>query len=151
MLIILIVLTGIMAGIYFSFSVFMMKALNQMPALLAAQVMNEVNDVIVNTLFLPLFFGTTLWLAGLAVWEISQWNPQTSPRVVTGSGLYIIGMFLVTAFGNVPLNNKLKSLENNDVALMEYWDTYHRDWLKLNHLRTITCVITTALLAASAV
>ncbi len=71
MLILLVVLTGLMAGVYFTFSVFVMKSLNELPAFQAAQAMNKINDVIVNTLFLPIFFGSTLWYAGVIIWTLT--------------------------------------------------------------------------------
>ena len=57
MIILLIVLTGLMAGIYFAFSVFIMKSLSELPAIQAAETMNKINEVIVNTLFYLCFFG----------------------------------------------------------------------------------------------
>ena len=55
MLILLIILTGLMSGIYLAFSAVIMKSLNELPALQAAQAMNKINDVIVNTIFLSIF------------------------------------------------------------------------------------------------
>ena len=108
MLILLIILTGLMAGIYLAFSAVIMKSLNELPALQAAQAMNKINDVIVNTIFLPIFFGSTLWYAGLIVWSLADWQVGKSGLIMLAALAYIIGMFLVTAFGNVPMNNKLK-------------------------------------------
>lgn len=146
MLNLLIVFTGIMAGVYFTFSIFVMKALDQLPAPQAAQAMNKVNDVIVNTLFLPIFFGSTLWFAGLIVWAIANWQAQQSLLLILASVLYIVGMFMVTAFGNVPLNNKLKAHEADLDKLAEYWQTYLRDWTRLNHFRMLSCIAACTLL-----
>ena len=149
MLVLLIVLTGLMAGIYFAFSIFVMKALNELPALHAAQAMNKINDTIVNTLFLPIFFGSTLWSAGVIVWALTDWQNQRSILMVIAAALYIIGMFVVTAFGNVPLNNRLKACEQNDHHLAEYWKKYLQDWIRLNHIRTLSCSATCLLFSLS--
>ncbi len=146
MLILLIVLTGLMAGIYFAFSVFIMQSLNTLSSLQAAQAMNAINDVIVNTLFLPLFFGSTLWYAGLMVWTFSDWQGDRSLMVLAAATLYIVGMFAVTAFGNVPLNNRLKAQAKHDAALQSYWGEYQEAWTRLNHLRTVSCMAACALL-----
>jgi len=149
MIILLIVMTGLMAGIYFSFSVFIMKSLAQLPAMQAAQAMNKINDVIVNTSFLPVFFITTLWYAGLIVWSFASWQGQQSMWVIAVAVIYVLGMFGVTAFGNVPLNNQLKAQEANPAMLQQVWQEYLRRWTRLNHLRTLSCMLACALLAAA--
>jgi len=140
MIILLIVMTGLMAGIYFAFSIFIMKSFSELPVQQAAQVMNKINDVIVNTWFLPLFFGSTLWYAALFVWSFADWQQNQSMLLVAAALIYIIGMFLVTAFGNVPLNNALKASESNNELLERAWDIYLRKWTLLNHFRTISCI-----------
>jgi uncharacterized membrane protein len=149
MLILLIILTGLMAGIYLAFSAVIMKSLNELPALHAAQAMNKINDVIVNTIFLPIFFGSTLWHAGLIVWSFADWQNGTSGLIISSALIYIVGMFLVTAFGNVPMNNKLKASESNEALLVDYWKKYHHSWTRLNHIRTLSCIASCALLIAS--
>lgn len=146
MLILLVVLTGLMAGIYFAFSTFIMKALNQLPSLQAAQAMNKINDIIVNTIFLPIFFGSTLWYAGMIVWALADWQSGRSLLVIIAGLTYILGMFVVTAFGNVPLNNKLKASASSDSSLKEYWKVYLRAWIQLNYLRTLSCITSCAVL-----
>jgi uncharacterized membrane protein len=149
MLIVLAVLTGVMAGIYFTFSVFLIKAMNELPELQAAQAMNKINDVIVNTLFLPIFFGSTLWYAGLVIWALSDWQEQSSILQIIAALVYIGGMFVVTAFGNVPLNNRLKELESDDENLATYWYEYQGAWIRLNHIRTISCILALMILTIS--
>ena len=146
MLILLVVLTGLMAGVYFTFSVFVMKSLNELPAFQAAQAMNKINDVIVNTLFLPIFFGSTLWYAGVIIWTLTDWQNERSVLMIIAALIYILGMFVVTAFGNVPLNNRLKEKEKSNDELAIYWKEYLNSWIKLNHLRTISCIAACCLL-----
>ena len=148
MLILLIVMTGLMGGIYFTFSVFVMKALNQLPPLQAGEAMNKINDVIINTLFLPVFFISTLWHAGLIVWCFADWKNPQSTIMITAALLYIVGMFGVTVFGNVPLNNKLKfSIDKKDEqSLIQSWKEYYQPWARLNHLRMTSCIFSCALL-----
>lgn len=146
MLILLIVLTGMMAGIYFTFSVVIMRSLDELPGLQGAQAMNKINDVILNTLFMPVFFGTTLWFAGLIVWALTDWQGTQSSLVISAALTYIIGMFFVTAFGNVPLNNQLKQSERDEPLLATSWQLYLERWTRLNHIRTMACIASSALL-----
>ena len=149
MLILLIILTGLMAGIYLTFSAVIMPSFSELPALHAAQTMNKINDVIVNTVFLPIFFGSTLWFAGLIVWSFADWQTGESGLIILSALVYIVGMFFVTAFGNVPMNNKLKRAEDNELLLIDYWKEYQHSWTRLNHIRTFCCIASCALLIAS--
>lgn len=146
MMVVLIVLTGLMAGIYFAFSVFVMRALSELPPLQGAQAMNQINVVILKTIFLPIFFGTSLWYVGLIAWHTLHWQGMRSMLIIVAACCYIIGMFFVTALGNVPMNNQLQANANNPAALMQYWQTYRRQWTALNHVRMMTCVVSCALL-----
>lgn len=149
MLILLIILTGLMAGIYLAFSAVIMTSLNELPALHAAQAMNKINDVIVNTIFLPIFFGSTLWYAGLIVWSSADWQSGTSGLIILSALIYIVSTFLVTAFGNLPMNNKLKAIESNETLLVDYWKKYQHSWSRLNHIRTLSSTVAIAFLVAS--
>lgn len=146
MIVLLIVISGLMAGLYFAFSVVIMKSLAELPALDGAKAMNKINDVILNTVFMPLFFGSTLWFAGLIVWSFADWQEGRSMIEVSAAVIYIIGMFLVTAFGNVPLNNKLQQSEENEQILILAWEEYLHKWTRLNHLRTLSCIASCAVL-----
>ncbi|GAB1257452.1 DUF1772 domain-containing protein [Aurantivibrio plasticivorans] len=146
MILLLILMTGLMAGIYFVFSVVIMKSLAALPANDGAKAMNKINDVILNTAFMPLFFISTLWFAGLIVWSFADWHVGRSSLEVSAAVIYIVGMFCVTAFGNVPLNNYLKQSEDNEQYLTRAWQEYLSKWTVLNHLRTISCIAACAVL-----
>lgn len=149
MITVLIVMTGVMAGIYFAFSVFIMKSLAGLPPVDGARAMNKINDVIINTVFLPLFFGSTIWYGGLIVWSIAHWGNSEPLLRIIAAVIYILGMFVVTAFGNVPLNNRLKNSEVDETTLARVWLQYLRQWTLLNHVRTVSCIVACAILVAS--
>ncbi len=118
--------------------------------------MNKINDVIVNTAFLPLFFGSTLWYGGLILWSIANWQEHSSMLNIMASAIYIVGMFLVTAFGNVPLNNSLNKALSMEARmdksrLNSVWQQYLKTWTLLNHVRTISCIFACVLLAVSSI
>ncbi len=167
MISILIVMTGLMAGIYFTFSAFVMKSLDRLPSSQAISAMNSINLVIVRTSFLPLFFISTLGHLVLMVWSVMY--PQSGHPLYFWAGLiYVLGMFGVTLFGNVPLNNHLllsdsqpHSSQTDDKTgahkqeaerkseLSLIWRTYLVSWTRLNHIRTISCTVSMALLTYS--
>jgi uncharacterized membrane protein len=63
---------GLLAGLYFAFSTFIMTALariGQVPGIIA---MNAINATIVQSLFMPLFLGTTLTSLALAILALAR-------------------------------------------------------------------------------
>src|SRR5262245_39759020 len=59
--------SGLMAGLFFAFSSFIMAALAKLPAEQGIAAMNSINVTILNATFGLVFFGTTLLCLGLAV------------------------------------------------------------------------------------
>ena len=62
--------SGLMAGLFFAFSTFVMQALGKRPAPTGIAAMQSINATILNPIFFALFFGTavlSLILAVLAV------------------------------------------------------------------------------------
>lgn len=140
MILVLSLATGLMAGIYFTFSFVVINALKLMPNNEGARAMNRINDVIVKTVFMPLFFISTICYAGLLLKGVI-FTSASQPNFIWASVMYLVGMFGVTVFGNVPLNNKLKRCTNDTHGLATAWDEYGRNWLALNHVRVFSCVI----------
>ena len=58
---------GLIGGVFFAFSAFVMKALARLPAREAVAAMNAINVAVVNALFLGVFLGTAVLCAAAAV------------------------------------------------------------------------------------
>ena len=59
---------------------------------------------------------------------------------LAGAVSYLVGTFLVTGLGNVPLNNKLAAVVSTDSAAVAVWEDYLRRWTRLNTLRTVAAI-----------
>ncbi|WKY30582.1 hypothetical protein [Pseudomonas donghuensis] len=59
---------GLMGGLFFAFSNFVMQALERIPAQSAVTAMQSINQVVLNRLFLSLFLGTAVTCAILLTW-----------------------------------------------------------------------------------
>jgi len=147
--ILLLVMTGVMAGIYYAFSVFVMRAFAKLDGVQGAKAMGMINRVIVQTGFLPLFFVSSFAHLALLFWCLWQGSIWESWPQVSASLMYLAGMFWVTVNGNVPLNNALEqSLASNDAtSIHRQWDEYLRKWTRYNHMRTLSCILSAGLLA----
>ncbi len=138
---------GIMAGVYFTFSVFVMRSLAELGEEPGARAMQSINRVIVRSAFLPLFFLSTLACAALVVLgALGMIGGTAAPKIMVGGAIYVIGMFVVTVVGNVPLNNRLEAADPSSEAGKAIWREYLTRWTQLNHIRTLSCMVAMALL-----
>lgn len=134
--------SGLMAGTYLTFSMVIMPSLALLQNEAGAAAMNSINRKILRTGFMPLFFGSTVIAALMVVTGIWFLDTQGGGRALLGGLIYFVGMFLVTAFANVPLNNKLDKMKEGDPALDKTWLHYLNVWTYWNSLRTVASLAT---------
>ena len=137
---------AIMAGLYFAFSTFVMRALDAIDHPAGMQAMQSINKVILRSPFLPLFFGSTLSAVALLVIVFIDRDVDGANSILGGAMLYVAGMFVVTVIGNVPLNNRLDAANPEDEASLGVWKDYLVRWSRWNHVRTMACIASLALL-----
>lgn len=137
---------GLMAGVYFAFSGFIMRSFDLLGAAHATDAMNAINKVILRSWFMILFFGSTLIYAVLAVAAV-LFADLEGRWLLFATGLnYVCGMFLCTALFNVPLNNRLAAAGEDERAKAETWPLYFEHWTRWNHLRSV-CSLATLILS----
>ena len=136
------VTSGVTAGIYLVFSMVIMPAFAKLETSAAIKAMNSVNRTILKTSFMPLFFGSTIVAAILGINAIWSWGEVTSlPALITGL-IYCVGMFIVTATSNVPLNNQLDHYSGDEPNAEAMWQHYYVAWTRWNSLRALACSLT---------
>lgn len=138
---------GLLAGLYFAFSTFIMRAFDRTGAQAGAAAMNAINVEILRSAFMPLFLGTTAASAALALLAPFRWSEPGSFSMLLGGVLYVFGMFGVTLAFNVPLNNRLAKVTSGEVDTV--WRTYLDVWTRWNHVRTLASTATSALFVAA--
>lgn len=136
---------GLLAGLYFSFSTFIMNALGRIDPAQGVAAMNAINATIVRSPFMPVFLGTTLTSLVLAVTGVFRWGQPGAAPLLVGGLLYVLGMFVVTMVWNVPLNNALAA----DPTAAPLWARYLKDWTFWNHVRTVSSLAASALFIAA--
>ena len=65
---------GLIAGVFFAFSTFIMRALALLPAPQGIRAMQSINVVVLNPFFLGAFLGTGAVAAALAVASLVRWQ-----------------------------------------------------------------------------
>lgn len=133
--------TGLVAGIFFAFSVFVMRALGRLPPSGGIAAMQSINVAVLNPVFFAAFFGTAVLSLVLAVAALVGWS---LPYLLAGSLLYLVGTALVTIVFNVPLNNRLASVTPDSAEAAGLWTRYLSTWTAWNHVRTVTSLAAAA-------
>ncbi|WP_322085448.1 DUF1772 domain-containing protein [Burkholderia sp. BCC1999] len=128
---------GLMAGVYFAFSTFVMTSLGRIAPQAGAAAMNAINVDIVRSPFMPLFLGTTLMALALVVIALFDRDRPGAMAAATGGVLYVFGMFAVTMAVNVPLNDALAAADPATAQGVAQWTRYVHDWTMWNHVRTV--------------
>jgi uncharacterized membrane protein len=132
--------SGLMAGVFFAFSNFVMAALTRIAPAEGTRAMQAINVTVLNGTFLTIFLGTgVLSVLAMAVALLRRDGGGTLYTLLAGAA-YLLGSILVTMRGNVPLNDALAALDPAELDGARRWSEYMRDWLRWNHVRTIACI-----------
>lgn len=129
---------GLVAGVFFAFSTFIMAALARLPAREGIAAMQAINVTVITPLFMLALFGTgvvCLFLVGYSLFDLS--NPR-AVYLSSGGLLYFVGNVVVTIVFNVPRNNALAAANPASADGARVWADYLITWTRWNHVRTVT-------------
>lgn len=133
-------------GVFLAFSDFIMRALVSVSPVSGIAAMQAINVTVLRSIFLATFLGLgpiTLVLVYLVATDVSV-DGGARVAVVTASVVYWITAIAVTIVGNVPMNERLARLEATAAEAQAYWQHYGVRWTRLNHGRTLGCLLTAA-------
>lgn len=142
---------GLLAGLFFAFSAFIMRALGRLPHATGIAAMNAINAAILRSLFMPVFLGTTLSAGLLAALALFRWEQPGAGAMFCGGAIHVLGMFACTMFIEVPQNNALQRVDPGSEAALPVWQRYLTRWTAWNHIRTLACMAACALFVAALV
>ena len=132
--------SGVVGGVFFAFSSFVMPGLARMPAASGIAAMNSINVTAVTPLFMTALFGTALVCLIVCIGAVTGWSQPGSLWLVAGGLVYLVGIVLVTIVFNVPLNDALSAVDPASTNGADMWSRYLDEWVMWNHVRTIAGV-----------
>ncbi|MDA8018851.1 MAG: DUF1772 domain-containing protein [Thermoanaerobaculia bacterium] len=141
--------SAVMAGVFFVFSVMVMPALGRLEPIDGVAAMQRINEVALRPPFLASFFLSTALCLGGVVLSIVRWSSPGSAWLLGGGLMFLFGVFLVTAAGNVPLNEELARWTGTAADAADLWDRYLSSWTRWNHLRAAAGLASAAMLLAA--
>ena len=141
--------SGLVAGVFFAFSTFVMDALARLPAAEGIAAMQSINRAAITPLFMAVLLGTAVAALGLVAWSLATWGERRSAWVLAGGALYVAGAILPTLARNVPLNDALATVDPGGAEAARRWAAYVSDWTTSNHVRGIAALAAAALLTVA--
>jgi uncharacterized membrane protein len=136
--------TGVVAGIFFAFSNFVMSALERVQPSAGMASMQAINVTVLNLLFFLFFIGAALLSLVLGIFSFRRWQHSSSAWLLAAGLLYVVGSFLVTVAGNVPLNEALAKVDPSGPEFVSFWGEYVSRWVAWNHVRTVASLLAAA-------
>ncbi len=128
--------SGLVAGIFFAFSTFVMRALGQLPENQGIAAMKAINVTVLNPWFFLAFFGTGVVCLTVAFLTLGSAAGTLRAYLLAGCALHLVGCIVVTMAFNVPLNNRLASTDPDSSGTDALWADYLSRWTRWNHVRT---------------
>ena len=147
-----IILTGLMAGIFFTWSNAVKPGIGKLSDIEYLRALQSMNRVILNNAFRIIFLGSIIAVALVPVFYFNLYPKNIFWLFVFTLLIYWIGVFGVTVSGNIPLNEILDKTNLESITLEEIKTLRKSIELKWNHfnlIRSISSAITFILLIIS--
>ena len=136
--------SGLIAGVFFAFSTFVMPALARLQPNQGIAAMQSMIITAINPLFMLVLFGTAVVCIFVIITLLPKWNQPGTAYLLVGSLLYLVGTIGVTIAFNVPLNNALAIGDPSSTESANLWARYLIDWTFWNHVRTVAALVAAA-------
>lgn len=146
--------TALMAGLFYSYSCSVVLGLKLLTDSEYLASMQSINKAIQNPLFFICFFGTLLLLPISTYLTYSQHPRLKFWLLLTATIIYFIGVFGVTAIGNIPLNEGLEkfNLANaSKEAITVQRTIFEQRWNSLNTIRTLSSIFSLVLIVIAGI
>jgi uncharacterized membrane protein len=140
---------GLVAGVFFAFSTFVMKALRELPPARGIAAMQAINVAAIPSPFFLTGLGTAVGCVALAVWGVVEWDEPFGPYLLCGGALYLVGAMAVTVAFNLPRNDSLATVDPAGPQAPADWSRYLAEWTIWNHVRGAAALAASAVLIAA--
>lgn len=127
--------SGLVAGVFFAFSSFVMAALGRVAPAQGMAAMQAINVTVINPLFMSVFLGTGVLSVLIMLWALGHGGEPAGSAALAGALCTLVLSIGVTMVFNVPLNNALASADPASAAGTALWADYLTRWTWWNHVR----------------
>ncbi len=138
--------SALVAGVFFAFSSFVMRALGRLPSPAGLAAMQSMNTEAPTPWFMTALFGTAAGCVVLVASSLIEWGEQYAPYLLVGGAMYLVGAVGLTIAYHVPHNNRLAALEPTAPGSSSEWTRYLSGWTAWNHVRSVAALAAAAIL-----
>jgi uncharacterized membrane protein len=138
--------SGLVAGVFFAFSTFVMNALARLPPAQGIAAMQSINVAVFSPWFMGVFLGTGAPCLVLAISGLLRWAEPGAGFRMVGCTLYLVGALGITIAFNVPRNEALSRVRPESLDAPTFWVRYVAEWTEWNHVRGFAALVAAALL-----
>jgi len=147
-----ILFTGLMAGIFFTWSNAVKPGIGKLSDIEYLTALQSMNRVILNNTFKLVFIGAVIAVALVPIFYFNLYPKNIFWLFISALIIYWVGAFGVTIFGNIPLNeildkSNLESMTLSEIKALRI--SIEAKWNNLNLIRSVSSFITFILLIFS--
>ena len=137
---------GVIAGVLFAFSSFVMKGLARVPPAQGIASMQSVNAAALTPAFMTALFGTAAACLAVIVCSILSRHQPYAGYLLAGGLLYLLGVIGITITFHVPRNQELDRVRPDSPDATGHWNRYVTTWTAGNHVRAAAALAAAAIL-----
>lgn len=126
------------AGLFYTFSDFVMRSMNLAKTAASVQVMQNINREIMRSGSIYLLWGTVVLSSALGVLAAFTTAASAAIPMAVGGLLIFVGVLYVTFRSSVPMNICLGKLSYAEPPAANYWPEYVLRWNRWNWVRAWT-------------
>lgn len=141
--------TALIAGLFFTWSNAIMSGFRKLPAQDFLTVMQACNRTILNPLFMICFLAPVMLLPLKTYLQFKSGISLKFYLLLSASFVYIVGVFILTIWVHIPINETLDKLTLQDTQQAElsaYKELYLNRWIPYNTFRAVNAFISFLLL-----
>ncbi|WP_157599680.1 anthrone oxygenase family protein [Saccharomonospora xinjiangensis] len=139
--------SGVLAGVFFAFSSFVMRGLSALPADAGVAAMRAINAAALRPAFLSVFVGTAVLSPVPFVLSLAG-DGDSAGLPAAGCALYLAGTVGITRIAHLPRNWALDNVADGQSA-RRLWVRYLREWTRWNHVRACAAAASSTVFIAS--
>ena len=148
-IIVAILSTGLMAGIFFTWTNAVKPGIGTLDDMTYMKAFQAMNRLILNRLFYIVFILPVLTISISTYMSFGSTKLYVFELFLLSTLLYVLGVFLITILGNIPLNELLENTDLEKISLTELSDLrgkIENKWNNFNLIRTVSSFISFLLL-----